>query len=125
MRVGLRQLSTRRRTPREGVVVYLPPSGTTARLYTASENHDFRLFLANRGYDVFSVEYRNSFVTNEADISDLARFKTSLTLSDIQQAIAQVKRLTGADKVFLTGHSTGARYVYLYACAKDRKISAA
>lgn len=40
------------------------------------------------------------------------------TLSDIQQAIAQVKSVTGVAKVFLTGHSTGARYVYLYACAR-------
>lgn len=118
MQVGLRRISTKNGTKREGVIVYLPPSGTTARLYTASEDYDFRLFLANRGYDVFSVEYRNSFVTADKDISDLAKFKTSLTLSDIQQAIAQVKSLTGANKVFLTGHSTGARYVYLYACAR-------
>jgi dienelactone hydrolase len=118
MKVGLRRLFKKNGTTRKGVVVYLPPSATTAHLYTENEKYDFRIFLANRGYDLFSVEYRNSFVTAEADISDLAKFTTSLTLSDIQQAIAYVKKLTGVKKVFLIGHSSGARFVYLYACAR-------
>ncbi|MBN1625576.1 MAG: DUF1749 domain-containing protein [Deltaproteobacteria bacterium] len=119
MKVGLRRLCLKDGSADQGVVVYLPPSGTSARLYTDSENYDFRIYLANRGYAVFSVDYRSSFIAeDENDISSLAGFRTSVTLSDIQQAIAYVKELAGVDKVFLTGHSTGARYVYLYACSR-------
>jgi pimeloyl-ACP methyl ester carboxylesterase len=129
MKVGLRMLSlkgnlqskcqSKASTRSRGVVVYLPPSGASARLYTDSENYDFRIYLANRGYDVFSVDYRSSFIPEGAtDISVMAGFKTSVTLNDIHEAIKQVKFLTGAKKVFLAGHSTGARYVYLYAASK-------
>lgn len=117
--VGLRRLSLKNVTSSKSVVVYLPPSGTSARLYTTSENYDFRIYLANRGYTVFSVDYRSSFITEGAtDISEMAGFTTSVTLSDIQSAISFIKEITAVDKVYLIGHSTGARYVYLYACAR-------
>jgi len=123
MTVGLRRLCLKDGSANQGVVVYLPPSGTSARLYTISgnyeENYDFRIYLANRGYDVFSVDYRSSFIEEgETDLRSMAGFRTAVTLSDIQHTIEYAKELSGASKVFLTGHSTGARYVYFYACAR-------
>ena len=119
MTIGLRRLCLKDCSANQGVVVYLPPSGTSARLYTTSENYDFRIYLANRGYDVFSVDYRSSFIKEgETDLRSMAGFRTAVTLSDIQHALEYAKRLSGASKVFLTGHSTGARYVYFYACAR-------
>lgn len=126
MTVGLRRLCLKDGSANQGVVVYLPPSGTSARLYKIKENyeenHDFRIYLANRGYDVFSVDYRSSFIEKgETDLISMAGFRTAVTLIDIQHAIEYAKELSGASKVFLTGHSTGARYVYFYACARWEK----
>jgi hypothetical protein len=48
----------------------------------------------------------------------MATYKTSVMLADIQKVIGFVKQKTGKQRIFLSGHSTGARYVYLYACAR-------
>lgn len=120
--VGLRRLIADNSPDPASVMVYLPPSATSARLYTNSEDHDFRIYLAKRGYDVFSVDYRASFVpSDETDISCMGKWTTRVHLNDIQQAIKFVKEITGAKKVYLAGHSTGARYVYLYASERWEK----
>jgi pimeloyl-ACP methyl ester carboxylesterase len=117
--VGLRRLIADNNLDPAGVIVYLPPSATSARLYTNSQDYDFRIYLANRGYDVFSVDYRASFVpSDETDISCMAKWTTRVHLDDIQEAVKFVKEMTGAEKVYLAGHSTGARYVYLYAAER-------
>jgi len=117
--VGLRRLIADNNLDPADVIVYLPPSATSARLYTNSEAYDFRIYLANRGHDVFSVDYRASFVPpGETDISCIAKWTTRVHLDDIQDAVKTVKGITGAAKVYLAGHSTGARYVYLYAAKR-------
>lgn len=117
--VGLRRLIANNNADPASVIVYLPPSATSARLYTNSEDYDFRIYLANRGYDVFSVDYRASFVPQEeTDISCMGKWTTRVHLDDIQQAIKFVTEITGTKKVYLAGHSTGARYVYLYAAER-------
>ena len=118
--VGVRRLALKDRGTYEGVLVHLPGSSSNGHLYTTSENYDFRVYLANRGYDVYTVEYRTSFIPKtETDYSCMATFKTSVALADIQKVIEFVKQKTGKKKIFLSGHSTGARYVYLYACARS------
>lgn len=117
--VGVRRLALKDRETYEGVILHLPGSASNGHLYTTSESYDFRVYLANRGYDVYSVEYRTSFIPEtETDYSCMTTYKTSVTLADIQKVIEFVKQNTGKQKIFLSGHSTGARYVYLYACAR-------
>jgi alpha-beta hydrolase superfamily lysophospholipase len=117
--VGVRRLAIRERAAYEGVLVHLPGSSSNGNFYTTSENYDFRVYLANRGYDVYTVEYRTSFIPEtETDYSCMATYKTSATLADLRKIIEFVKQKTGRQRIFLSGHSTGARYVYLYACAR-------
>lgn len=118
--VGVRRLALKDREKYEGVLVHLPGSSSSGNLYASSENYDFRVYLARRGYDVYTVEYRTSFIPKaETDYSCMATYKTSVMLADIQKIIEFVKQKTGKKRIFLSGHSTGARYVYLYACARS------
>jgi len=118
--VGVRRLALKDRATYEGVLVHLPGSSSNGNFYTTSEKYDFRIYLANRGYDVYTVEYRTSFIPKtETDYSCMATYKTSVTLADLRKIIEFVKQKTGKQRIFLSGHSTGARYVYLYACARS------
>ena len=117
--VGVRRLALKDRATYKGVLVHLPGSSSNGNFYTTSENYDFRIYLAKRGYDVYTVEYRTSFIPKtETDYSCMATYKTVVTLADLQKIIKFVKQKTGKPRIFLSGHSTGARYVYLYACAR-------
>ncbi|PKN65165.1 MAG: hypothetical protein CVU52_11220 [Deltaproteobacteria bacterium HGW-Deltaproteobacteria-10] len=117
---GVRRLALKNRAAYKGVLVHLPGSSSNGNFYTTSENYDFRIYLANRGYDVYTVEYRTSFIPKEeTDYSCMATYKTSATLADLRKIIEFVKQKTGMRKIFLSGHSTGTRYVYLYACARS------
>jgi pimeloyl-ACP methyl ester carboxylesterase len=118
--IGVRRLAMKDRATYKGVLVHLPGSSSNGNFYTTSENYDFRIYLANRGYDVYTVEYRTSFIPKtETDYSCMATYKTSVTLADLQKIIEFVKLKTGKQRIVLSGHSTGARYVYLYACARS------
>lgn len=118
--VGVRRLALKDRAKYEGVLVHLPGSSSNGNFYTTSEKYDFRVYLANRGYDVYTVEYRASFIPKaETDYSCMATYKTSVMIDDIQKIIEFVKQKTGKQRIYLSGHSTGARYVYLYACARS------
>lgn len=121
-RIGVRRLILKDNENPVGALVYLPPSGTSARLYTDSEDYDFRIFLANRGFDIFSVDYRTSFILqDETEIAFMTNWGTRMFLDDIREAILFMKRTTGIEKVYLAGHSTGGRYVYLYASERWRE----
>ena len=68
--VGVRRLALKDRAAYKGVLLHLPGSSSNGNFYTTSENYDFRVYLANRGYDVYTVEYRTSFIPKaETDYS--------------------------------------------------------
>lgn len=120
--IGVRRLKSDSSSPALGVVFFIPSSVTSARLYTSDENHDFRIFLANRGYEIYSFDYRASFIPpEERDLSSMATWDTRLFLDDIQAAVTLAKQESGFSKVFIAGHSTGARYVYLYGALRWRE----
>jgi len=126
-KIGLRRLVADSNTDPKGVVFYLPPSYTSARLYannngTYLEKYDFRIYLANRGYIIYSLDYRTSYVPgSETELSFMANWGTGKYLTDIQDAIAYAKQVSNVRKVFLAGHSSGAKYVYVYAAQKWRQ----
>ena len=120
-RIGLRRLIANSSTDPKGVVFYLPPSYTSARLYANNdgeylEKYDFRIYLANKGYTIYSLDYRTSYVPgSETELSFMANWNTVMYLTDIKDAIAYAKQVSDVNKVFLAGHSSGAKYVYTYA----------
>ena len=126
--IGIRRLVDPDRTEAKNVVVYLPPSFTSANFYTKNdgtydEKYDFRIYLANRGYDVYSLDYRTSSVpSSETNLSFMANWNEKAYLGDIDAAVGFAKDNSGAGKVFLVGHSSGAKYVYLYAAQHDGNL---
>lgn len=113
------------------VVVYLPGASANASLYTNLEDRDFRLYLANRGYDVYSLDYRTHFVPPftepgveipplvTSDLSLMVHWDSATFVSDTAMAIAQAKEVSGSDKVFLAGFSSGGQITYFYTASNQ------
>ncbi|GMU56097.1 MAG: hypothetical protein AMXMBFR33_52430 [Candidatus Xenobia bacterium] len=116
-------------TPRPGrVLLFLPGAQCNGGLYTQDETRDFRLYLANRGYDVYSLDYRTHFAPpfNIAgvslpglvtpDLTFMAAWNSARFVDDVGTAIGWIKSTSQVDKLFLAGFSSGGQFAYFYAC---------
>jgi pimeloyl-ACP methyl ester carboxylesterase len=67
-------------------------------------------YLAANGYDVYTIDYRTSFIPKYTQGRQLAFMKDwgwECFISDIKEAMEQAKRLSGQKKLFLAGESFG------------------
>lgn len=127
-KIALHQLKRTELTKSEAVIVYFPPSATNAALYTEdianAEKYDFRIYLAEKNYEIYSVDYRTAFVTGEeegTDYSFMGDWTTEVFISDLREAGKQVKKISGK-KFFVAGHSTGGRYVYHFTAKNKSSV---
>ncbi|GAB6946756.1 hypothetical protein JCM16161A_08860 [Vulcanisaeta sp. JCM 16161] len=66
------------------------------------------IYLARRGYLVYTIDYRTHFVLPEIkDLSFMVDWGWDAWLSDIKEAINMIKEVTGKDEVILIGESFG------------------
>jgi pimeloyl-ACP methyl ester carboxylesterase len=116
--------------PRPGrVLLFLPGAQCNGNLYTPDETRDFRLWLANRGYEVYSLDYRVHFAPPfnimgvsipglvAPDLRFMAPWNGAAYIMDVRTAIDFIKANSGVDKVFLGGFSSGCQVAYYYACS--------
>ena len=75
-------------------------------------------YLAANGYDVYTIDYRTSFIPKYTQGRQLAFMKDwgwDCFVSDIKEAMEQAKRLSGQNKLFLAGESFGGMLAMNYA----------
>ena len=83
-------------------------------------------FFAENGYDVYAIDYRTSFVPkiNYAQFQELGygdalkatvEWTYALFREDIKAGVELAKKISGAKKVFMSGHSRGGSQTYFYA----------
>lgn len=119
--MGVRILVDPNRTSVGQAVLFLPSSFVSGNFYTNNagvydERYDLRIYLANRGFTVFTMDYRTSFVPDgQSSISFMANWDETAFLNDIDQAVGFSKDNGSMSKIFLVGHGVGAKYTYLYA----------
>lgn len=106
--------------PNENEVIFIIPGTWEKSSASTDENTYTNLFLANRGYDVFTLDFRTSAIPPREynqfdDLSSTAGWTYGIFREDIKACIEKVKQLTGADKIFLAGRSRGATQAYIYA----------
>jgi rhodanese-related sulfurtransferase len=83
-----------------------PPTDT----WTKYENFSQAIYWANRGFDVYAIDYRTHFVPNNLNASQLgfeANWTWDVWVSDIKEAADQVLTVSGANKFFISGECTG------------------
>jgi pimeloyl-ACP methyl ester carboxylesterase len=83
-----------------------PPSDN----WTAYENNTMAIYLANRNFDVYSMDYRTHFVPlnlSASKLSFMANWGWDQWISDIKEAVNKTKEVSGASKIYMGGESFG------------------
>jgi len=79
-------------------------------LWTKYENYTQSIYWANRGFDVYSIDYRTHFVPIDLSLSELsfmADWGWDQWISDIKEAVDKVKEVSGAKRIYMAGSSFG------------------
>lgn len=87
-------------------------------IQTKTEDHDHAYYLANRGWEVYAMDYRTHFVDQHltpADLSFMVDWGWNQWLGDIKEAIELAKAVSGEKRVFLAGDSFGGGAMSNYA----------
>ena len=86
--------------------------------FTASENSSQPIYWANRGFDVYSIDYRAHFVPANATTSQLSfmlNWGWDQWISDTKEAVDKAKQVSGVNKVLMAGISFGGDTTMNYA----------
>lgn len=110
----------RYRSPGDPVatLLYLPGTNMNGVAALSEEKYNLWLYLAARGIEVYSLDYRTHAVPADATPEQLAALKpwtSALFAGDIAAAAAFVRQTSGRDQLFLAGFSRGAFLAYAYA----------
>jgi pimeloyl-ACP methyl ester carboxylesterase len=87
--------------------------------YSIDESSDTAVYCANRGFDVYSIDYRSHFLPltmNATQASAIAaNWGWDVYISDLKEAVDKAKTLAGYSKIFLAGMSFGGGVAMYYA----------
>jgi pimeloyl-ACP methyl ester carboxylesterase len=106
------------------VVFILPGTWSRGTSGFTDEEISLNLFLANHGYDVFSMDFRTAYLPNLAyeqfqaqgeDISGTADWTYGEFREDIKACVDMAKKISRAKKVFMAGRSRGGTQMFIYA----------
>jgi len=114
----------RKRPSRDKVLLHLPGTFDTAWKGIVNPDIENHLFFAAHGYDVYSLDYRTSYLPNldypefemyGKDISSAAYWTYGLFREDIKACVEKIKDISHASKIFLSGFSRGGAQIWIYA----------
>lgn len=125
-KIGLHRLVKAGIEPR-GVVFILPGTWSSGEQlisnpstdpWTAYENYTLSLYLANRGFDVYAMDYRTHFVPiylTPDQLSFMVEWGWDQWISDIKEAVDLAKEVSGAQRIYMAGESFGGSAAMNYA----------
>ena len=86
--------------------------------WTKTENASQAIYWANRGFDVYAIDYRTHFAPkplNASQASYAASWGWDVWVSDIKEAAGKVKEVSGASKFFISCECSGGEAALNYA----------
>jgi pimeloyl-ACP methyl ester carboxylesterase len=93
--------------------------------WTKTENQSQAIYWANRGFDVYTMDTRDYFISQNFNLSQYAFNTTQLSfmvnwgwdqwINDMKEAVSKTKEVSGVQKVFMAGISDGGEAVLNYA----------
>ncbi|MFX0012145.1 MAG: serine aminopeptidase domain-containing protein, partial [Candidatus Hermodarchaeota archaeon] len=86
--------------------------------WTKNETHTFAYYLANRGFDVYAIDYRTHSVNlylEPGDLSFMVNWGWDTWISDIKEAVELIKATSGVKKIYIAGDSFGGSAAMNYA----------
>ncbi len=124
-KIGLHRLVIAGTTPKDVVLMlpgtYLSGQGWTSNPptdnFTKTENDSQAIYWANRGFDIYALDYRTHFVPtnlNSTQLGFMANWGYDQWMSDIKEAVNKIKEVSGVNKIFIAGFSFGGRAAMYY-----------
>ena len=87
--------------------------------YTADESSSQAIYWANRGFEVYSIDWRTHFLPSTMNVSQAStiagNWGWNQYINDMKEAVDKTKELTGSPKIFLAGISLGGQVAMYYA----------
>lgn len=111
--------------PANAVLLYLPGTNMNGEVAVADEDHNFWIFLARRGVEVFALDYRTRFASSSTDAAALASMKgwsSEVFVDDIKAASALARAVSGKSRLFVAGFSRGVFLAYAYTCVEPTAV---
>jgi hypothetical protein len=104
-------------SPPVAALLYLPGTHMNGELHIRDEDHNLWIFLARRGIDVYTLDYRTHFVSPDADteLSFMADWTLGTFAADVASAAALVQRGSRDLPLFVAGFSRGVTFAYTLA----------
>ncbi len=93
-------------------------SNPTTDSFAKTENDANCIYWANKGFDVYTIDFRNHFIPidfNKSQLSFTADWGIDQFISDIKEAVEKTKQVSGSQKVFMAGISWGGIMAQFYA----------
>ncbi|HEV8712813.1 MAG TPA: hypothetical protein VGX03_08310 [Candidatus Binatia bacterium] len=118
--IALHRIAAGRGGPSAGdrpVFLFLPGPHQHGEIIIADERYDLRLYLAQRGIDTWTLDYRTHFVPREQiyDSHFMQPWTAEAFIEDVATAAHFVREMSGTQKIFVGGFGHGATYAALYA----------
>lgn len=107
-------------------LLYLPGTNMNGEAALENEEHNLWIFLARRGVEVFTLDYRTRFSSGSADPAALASMKewtTEVFVGDIRAASALARAESQRAQVYVAGFSRGVFLAYAYVCAEPAAVA--
>ncbi|MBP6702395.1 MAG: hypothetical protein KBH14_13605 [Vicinamibacteria bacterium] len=107
-------------------VLYLPGTNMNGEAALENEEHNLWIFLARRGVEVFTLDYRTRFSSASSDPAALASMKdwtTEAFVGDIKAASALARAESERARIYIAGFSRGVFLAYAYACAEPAAVA--
>lgn len=107
-------------------LLYLPGTNMNGIAALTDEAHNLWVFLANRGVEVFAIDYRTRFIPPDTPPTGLASLRTwgvDTFTADIVAAAALARKESGREKLFVAGFSRGVFLAYAYAGTEFDKVA--
>jgi pimeloyl-ACP methyl ester carboxylesterase len=97
------------------VLFFLPGAHFHGEVVIPDERYDLRLYLANRGIETWTLDYRTHFVPREQifDSRFMQNWTTEVFVEDAAVAANFVQQTSGQQKFFVSGYSRGAAFAAL------------
>ncbi|MGH7949025.1 MAG: alpha/beta hydrolase [Candidatus Binataceae bacterium] len=102
----------------EIVVLYLPGTNMNGEVGVEDPRFSLPVYLATRGIDVWTLNYRTHFIPPDTPIEKLGELRNwtnDLFVGDINAAAKFVTAITDRRKLFVAGFSRGAAFAYMFA----------
>jgi pimeloyl-ACP methyl ester carboxylesterase len=117
--ITLRRLVSSQVPPDElrPIFLFLPGPHLHGEVIFPTEALDLRLYLAKRGVETWTLDYRTHFVPREqlSDSAFMQAWTTEAFVDDVASAIQQVRERSGQPQIFIGGFGLGATFAALAA----------